>query len=92
MKIFLTVVALTVMTGVSYADEADNVIDKTTLDKNLDDIQTKVSEARAIPHFENGRVTDFRVVKQSQDGKGLDSLELREGDVVTEPNQLNSQD
>jgi type II secretory pathway component PulC len=54
------------------------------VDQGMADINTALTEARAIPHFENGKPAGYRRVPAKATGQ-YEKLGLKNGDIVTAP-------
>ncbi|GIW43010.1 MAG: general secretion pathway protein GspC [Candidatus Binatia bacterium] len=63
-------------------------IDRAEVDRQLDNMNQLLTQMRAVPHFENGRSTGFRLFAIRQ-GSIFEQLGLRNGDVIQ---SINGQD
>ena len=55
------------------------------VDQHLSDVNQALTEARAIPYFENGKPAGYRKVPKKSAGN-YQMLELKNADIVTAPN------
>ncbi len=63
-------------------------IDRAEVDRQLDNMNQLLTQMRAVPHFENGKSTGFRLFAIRQ-GSIFEQLGLRNGDVIQ---TINGQD
>lgn len=63
-------------------------IDRAEVDRQLDNMNQLLTQMRAVPHFENGKSTGFRLFAIRQ-GSIFEQLGLRNGDIIQ---SINGQD
>lgn len=63
----------------------NNVVDQAEVDQALNDLNNRLTEARAVPNFENGNPTGYKVV-QPPKGSTYEKLGLKNGDVIKSAN------
>lgn len=68
--------------------ESEFHIDRTEVDRQLDNMNLLLTQMRAVPHFENGLSTGFRLFAIRQ-GSVFEQLGLRNGDIIQ---SINGQD
>jgi hypothetical protein len=64
--------------------EVDKKGNQEETEKGMTDISKALTEARAIPHFENGKPAGYRRVPAQANGN-YEMLTLKNGDMITAP-------
>lgn len=71
--------------GVVLADDENaqqnSAIEQTQVDQSLRDLNDRLTKARAVPNFENGKPAGYKIV-QPESGGMDEKLELKNGDVI----------
>jgi len=73
------------MSGISKTDDTHYDVERGTIEKSLANLGEVLQQAKAIPSFENGAMTGYRIVQVSP-GSIYEQLGVRPGDVVTSVN------
>ena len=75
--------SLAFASGNSLRDDA--AVSQEEVDQHLSDMDKALNEARAIPHFENGKPAGYRKVSKKS-ARNYQMLELKNSEVITAPN------
>jgi general secretion pathway protein C len=67
--------------GVQKVSETEYNIDKREVDSALDNMNQLLTQVRAVPHFEGGKATGFRLFAIRQNSI-FDQIGLRNGDII----------
>ena len=71
--------------GIQQRSDIDFVIDRTEIDKAMDNLNQLFTQMRAVPHFQDGKAAGFRLFAIKQDSV-FEKLGLKNGDVVSRIN------
>ncbi|MEI6092559.1 MAG: type II secretion system protein GspC [bacterium] len=77
--------------GVKQISEGRILLEKAELNKSLSDINSLLSQARAIPNFENGAVSGFKLF-DIQPGSLYQKLGAQNGDIIKSVNGVDIKD
>jgi general secretion pathway protein C len=72
-------VGIVLLPAIGFTDDQENLQEQ---QKALNDVNSVLTNARAVPNFENGEPAGYTVVQPSQ-GSGYQKLGLKDGDVIT---------
>jgi general secretion pathway protein C len=61
------------------------VIDRTEVDRQMENMNQLFTQVRAVPHFQDGKAAGFRLFAIRQDSV-FEKIGLKNGDVVTRVN------
>lgn len=67
--------------GISQTGENQFEVERSTIDKSVANLGEVLQQARAIPHFENGQMTGYKIL-QIVPGSIYEQLGLKNGDVL----------
>ncbi len=67
--------------GIVQADRNKFVVDRSLVDKNLQNLGSLLTQMRAVPNLENGKTNGFRL-SEIQQGSIFQQMGLHDGDVV----------
>lgn len=68
--------------GVTQVDETHFEVQKNVVDQGMSNLTSLLQEARAVPNFENGMPSGYKIL-QIQSGGLFDKLGIKNGDVIT---------
>jgi general secretion pathway protein C len=71
--------------SVQQRGENDFVIDRTEVDKAMENMNQLFTQIRAVPHFQDGKASGFRLFAIKQDSV-FEKIGLKNGDIVTRIN------
>jgi len=79
--------AVTAQGSASVQQRSDNdfVIDRTEVDKAMENMNQLFTQIRAVPHFQDGKASGFRLFAIKQDSV-FEKIGLKNGDIVTRIN------
>jgi general secretion pathway protein C len=72
-------------TTIQQSGENQFVIDRTEVDKALENMNQLFTQIRAVPHFQDGKAAGFRLFAIKKDSV-FDKLGLKNGDIITRIN------
>jgi general secretion pathway protein C len=71
--------------GIQQRGDTDFVVDRSEVDKQMENLNQLFTQIRAVPHFQDGKAAGFRLFAIRQDSI-FEKLGLKNGDVVTRIN------
>ncbi len=71
--------------GVQQRSETDFVIDRSEIDRAMENLNQLFTQMRAVPHFQDGKAAGFRLFAIKQDSV-FEKLGLKNGDVISRIN------
>lgn len=71
--------------GIASRGDNDFVIDRSEIDKSLENMNQLFTQIRAVPHFQDGKAAGFRLFAIRQDSV-FEKIGLKNGDIITKIN------
>ena len=71
--------------GIQQRSDTDYVIDRAEVDRQMENMNQLFTQVRAVPHFQDGKASGFRLFAIRQDSV-FEKIGLKNGDVITRVN------
>ena len=78
-------------TGIKQLGDGKILVERKELNKSLADISSLLTQARAVPHFEGGKIAGFKLL-EIQPGSLYEKLGAQNGDIVKSVNGVEIKD